>query len=191
MPCPPPFEPTFPFGPYLRFTCRSIDLTIRFDQGKFLAGQGEEPLARWGFDFEKDPEHLAGHFYGYSGYSHRDGTQNIYRSPHIFRMSFQKLTQAEHNDLQAIWLLWQEQQEICRLYNGRILTQETKPRRRAKFNPAITYSIPVHPEIEFYFGIFDVQFEVFKNFGRYQSGYRVDIEAREWNPATPVQGDIA
>jgi hypothetical protein len=182
--CPPPFEPTFPFGPYLRFTCRTLDVRLDFAAGKFLPGAGEDRLDRWGYDRDIDLEYVAKMFYGYSGASHREGPP--FKAPHIFTGRFFGLTDLEYRHLKAMSLLWVEQGDRTRLYDGRLVLEETKPRTRAKFDPGILYSLPAETYIEYYFPVFDVIWEDFKDFGRFKTGYRIDIKLREWDADLPV-----
>ncbi len=189
MPCPPPFVPTYPYGPYLRFVCRTLDLTIRFDEKKFVGALSEDRLGRTGYDREKDPEYTAKMFYGYSGASHRKGP--AFKAPQICRASLQSLTDTQYRTLKEMWLLWIEQGATTRLYDGRLVLEEAKPRTHAKFNPGITYTLPTSVDVEYYFPILDVVWDEFKDLGRSPSGYRLEFTLKEWDADRPVVGDVA
>lgn len=184
MPCPPPFVPTYPFGTGLRFTCRTLDVSINFADDKFLSADGEERLDRWGWDRDIDLEYVAKMFYGHSGASHRRGVS--FRAPHIFSGRFVNLTEQEHRHLKAMYLLWVQQGEITRLYDGRQVLEETKPQTRLSFNPPINYTLPTDVDIIYYFPVFDVIWEEFKDYGRFGRGYRIDVKLREWDADRPV-----
>jgi hypothetical protein len=188
-PCPPPLVPTYPFGPSLRFVCSTIDRTLTWADDKFVSGTGEDQLSKWGYYRERDPEKLAEQFYSYAGYSHREALP--YGVPYVMRGHLHNLTQAEYLDLLDMVKLWREQKTVTRLYDGRLVTVETKPRARARFNPTITYTLPTRAATDHFFAQYDVIWKEFTDYGRYsnrnfEERYRVDFTLEEWNPVTPI-----
>jgi hypothetical protein len=107
------------------------------------------------------------------------------------RGKLQNLTQAEYLDLLDMVKLWREQKTVTRLYDGRLVTVETKPRARARFNPTITYAMPTRVATDHFFAQYDVIWKEFVDYGRYsnrnfEERYRVDFTLEEWNPVTPI-----
>ncbi|MGL5059046.1 MAG: hypothetical protein ACRC62_03610 [Microcoleus sp.] len=132
---------------------------------------------------------MAEQFYSYGGYSHRDGFP--YSVPYVMRGKLHNLTEAEYLDLLDMVKLWREQRTITRLYDGRLVTVETKPRIRARFNPTITYTLPVRAATDHFFAQYDVAWKDFIDYGRYstrgfETRYRIDFTLEEHNPVTPI-----
>ncbi|MGL5059294.1 MAG: hypothetical protein ACRC62_04865 [Microcoleus sp.] len=178
------FAPTFPFGPSVRFTCRTLDVTLNYADNKFRADDDENQLVRHGWERDIDMEYAAKMFYGWAGASHRDGPP--FRAPYVFQGRFHNLTEQEYRRLKAMWLLWLEKGDRTRLYDGRLVLEEAKPRTRALHTPTIAYALPTETDIIYYFPVFDVIWEDFKDFGRTAMGYRIDIKLREWDADQPV-----
>jgi hypothetical protein len=178
------FTPTYPFGPYQRFMKGGRQVFLNYTDNKFAPGPGDAWLERYGYDREPDPEYQVSMVYNYVGASQFDGPPH--RAPYLFRWRLQNISAADFRDFNAMHLLYLNRGEPTRLWDGRMVLEEVKPRVRARFDPGITYALPNDPDIDHFFGIFNIGITKLRVLGKGRNGYRLEMEAMEHDPDLPV-----
>jgi hypothetical protein len=180
------FDPTFPFGPYQRFTYGSLEVILNYTDHRWMGGQGSTLLDEWGYDRYQDPEYLAKTRYGYLGASHWQAPPH--NAPYKFEWKLQTLPEADYYTLWAMYRQSLRDRQPIRLDDARLALDEPTPRTRGKVGTVI--GAPVVAGMEFFFPRFDIVLDLGRDRGRWQNGYTLNMTAIEYDPDRPVVGDI-